>query len=92
MRLHDTSAALGLGALLVYVAISGKAPKVWALARADAKPIASAMVAGLILTWIAQKLPGRFGDLAEGLLALAFIGLLLRDVPAINREIQRLTK
>lgn len=90
MRLHNTTAALGLGGLLVYIALSGKAPAVVALLKVDGPDIAKAIAAGLILSYIAAALPGKMGDLAEAVLGLATVGVILVNAPAVSREINKL--
>lgn len=90
MRLHDTVAALGLGGLLIYIALSGKAPKVIELLKEDGPIVGKAIVAGLLLSFVARQLPGRLGDIAEGILGLATVGAILINAPAIEREVKKL--
>lgn len=92
MRIHDTAATLALGSALVYVAVSGKGDKLATLFREDGADISKAIAAALILTYIARALPGRWGDIMDGLLALAMISAALAKTPQISREIDRLFK
>lgn len=90
MRVHDTAAGLGLGSVLIYIALKGDADKFVALLKEDAPDIAKAIIAGLILVYIVRLISGRLGDFLEALLGLVTVAAILANAPAVGREIERL--
>lgn len=88
MRSYDSIAALATGGLLVYVAVSGKAPGLWALVREDAPGYAKWAVASALVLVITRSLPGKAGALGEALVTVAGVGLALAATPGVAREVK----